>query len=53
MSAGPFGLAVWGIGVGLAGAAGGVQGAGDFRFGQACLAGGGRQLAQVGGRVGV
>ena len=39
--------------MGLAGAAGGVEGAGDFRFGQAGLAGGGRQLAQVGGRVGV
>jgi hypothetical protein len=53
MSAGPFGLAVRRFGVGLAGAAGGVQGAGDLGFAQAGLAGGGGQLGQVGGRVGV
>ena len=40
-------------GVGLAGAAGGVQGPGDLGVGQAGLAGGVGQRAQVGGGVGL
>ena len=38
---------------GLAGFAGGVQGAGDLPLAEAGLAGGGGQGAEVGGRVGV
>ena len=42
-----------GLAIGLAGAAGGVEGAGDLWFAEAGLAGGGGQRAQVGGGVGV
>ena len=38
-------------GMGLTGAAGGAEGAGDLGVGQAGLAGGGGQRAQIGGRV--
>ena len=47
-----LGLVVGLAGMGLAGAAGGVQGAGDLGVGQAGLAGGVGQRAQVGGGVG-
>ena len=47
-----LGLVIGRFGVGLAGAAGGVQGPGDLGVGQAGLAGGGGQRAQVGGGVG-
>ena len=53
MSAGSFGLAAWVVGGGVAGAAGGVQGAGDLGFGEPGLAGGGGQFVEVGGGVGV
>jgi hypothetical protein len=53
MSAASLGLAAGIFRSGVAGPAGGVQGAGDFRFAEAGLAGGGGQLVQVGGRVGV
>ena len=42
-----------GLAIGLAGAAGGVEGAGDLRFAEAGLAGGGGERAEVGGGVGV
>ena len=42
-----------GLAIGLAGAAGGVEGAGDFRFAEAGLAGGSGERAQIGGGVGV
>ena len=53
MSAGRLGLVIGRDVAGLAGSAGGVQGAGDLRVVQAGLAGGGGQGAEVGGRVGV
>ena len=42
-----------GLAIGLAGAAGGVEGAGDLRFAEAGLAGSSGERAQVGGGVGV
>src|SRR5271166_443698 len=48
-----LGLVVGLVGVGAAGAAGGVQGPGDLGVGQAGLAGGVGERAQVGGGVGV
>ena len=47
-----LGLVIGRFGVGLAGAAGGVQGPGDLGVGQAGLAGGVGERAQVGGGVG-
>src|SRR5712691_5512084 len=47
-----LGLVIGRLGVGPAGAAGGVQGPGDLGVGQAGLAGGVGELAQVGGGVG-
>jgi hypothetical protein len=48
-----LGLAIGRLGPGLADAAGGVQGAGNLGVGQAGLAGGGSQRAQVSSRVGL
>ena len=48
-----LGLVIGRFGVGLAGAAGGVQGPGDLGVAEAGLAGGGGQRAQVGGGVGL
>src|SRR6185437_13864675 len=52
ISACSFGLAIMRFGVGLAGAPGGPEGSGDLGLGEACLAGGGGQRAEVGGVVG-
>ena len=52
MSVRGLGLVIGREVAGLAGSAGGVQGAGDFLVVQAGLAGGGGQGAEVGGRVG-
>ena len=52
MSARSFGLAVPPFRVSTAGAAGGLEGAGDLRFGEARLPGGHSQGAKVGGVVG-
>ena len=52
MSVHGLGLVIGRDVAGLAGSAGGVQGAGDFLVVQAGLAGGGGQGAEVGGRVG-
>ena len=46
-----LGLVIGRLGMGLAGAAGGVQGSGDFLVAESGLAGGGGQRAQVGGGV--